>query len=151
MRLFTAAVLPAQIADHLAVALDGVPDVKWVPRDSWHITIGYYGTDDPAVRAEWVRDRIDGLAAPRVWLSGTGNFRDTLVINVSTSDSSLAGLAAALRWNDKHPDYHPHLTIGHGAPIELDYSSPEWMINEVVLLAAEERYRYTVLDRYELS
>jgi 2'-5' RNA ligase len=151
VRLFTAALPPAHIADHLAVALDGVSDVKWVPQDSWHITIGYYGTDDPVTRKAWVRDRIGGLAAPRVSLSGTGNFGDTLLVKVSTPDSSLAELAAALRWSDKHPDYQPHLTIGRGEPLDLAYSGPEWMVNEVVLLGAAERYQYTVLDRYELT
>lgn len=128
-----------------------MPGVKWVPRESWHLTIGYYGTDEPEPRKAWVRERLDGLVAPRISLSDMGNFRDTLLMKVSTPDSSLAGLAAALRGSDKHREYQPHLTIGYGAPLAMDYSGPEWTITEVVLLGASERYRYTVLDRFCFS
>jgi 2'-5' RNA ligase len=150
VRLFTAALPPPEIADHLAAALAGIPGVRWVPRESWHITIGYYGEEEPGPRVDWVRERLAGHSPARLSLSGTGNFGDTLLIRVSTPDSALAGLAAALRWNDKHPDYQPHLTIGRGEPFDLAYESPEWTINEVVLLGARERNQYSVVARHPL-
>jgi RNA 2',3'-cyclic 3'-phosphodiesterase len=84
-------------------------------------------------------------------LSGTGNFGDTLLMLVSTEDSALADAAAALRWNDKHSGYTPHLTIGRGSPVQLAYQGPEWTIDEIVLLGAGRRHEYTVLDRYPIS
>jgi 2'-5' RNA ligase len=143
---------PPAVADHLAAALADIPDVPyWAPREAWHITLGYYGTDDPATRTEWVRERLPGLKAPRVSLGRPGNFGDTLLMTVSTPDSALADLAAALRWDDKHRDFIPHLTIGKGAPLDLSYEGPEWTVDEIVLLGAELRHQYTVLDRYPLS
>ncbi len=152
MRLFTAALPPAEVADHLEAFLKDIPDVPyWAPREAWHITLGYYGAEEPAPRISWVGSRLGGLARPRVSLGRPGNFRDTLLMTVSTKDSALAGLAAALRWDDKHPTYIPHLTIGKGSPLELDYSGPEWTIDEVVLLGAEQRHDYMVVERYPLD
>nr|WP_052478219.1 2'-5' RNA ligase family protein [Kibdelosporangium sp. MJ126-NF4]CEL16790.1 2'-5' RNA ligase [Kibdelosporangium sp. MJ126-NF4]CTQ91981.1 2'-5' RNA ligase [Kibdelosporangium sp. MJ126-NF4] len=147
MRLFTAAIPPPDVLDKLAVALDGTDHTDWVPRDSWHITLGYYGEDDPATRVPWVRERMQGLVAPKVSLTDAGNFGNTLWIGVSRVDPAFNALGAALRFNDRH-DWHPHLTIGHGDPLDLPYSSPEWTIGEVVLLGADRRYEYTVVDRF---
>jgi RNA 2',3'-cyclic 3'-phosphodiesterase len=150
VRLFTAAVPPQAVLDHLTAALDGVDNVDWVPRSSWHITLGYYGEDDPETRVPWVRQQFEGLAAPTVSLSDAGNFGRTLWIGVSAVDSSFAALGQALRWNDRH-EWHPHLTIGHGEPLRLPYSSPQWTIDEVVLLGADRRYEYTVVDRLRFA
>jgi 2'-5' RNA ligase len=153
VRLFTAAVPPPHVADHLATFLSTVPELDyWAPREAWHITIGYYGPEeDVAGRGVWVRDRLPGLKAPRVSLRDTGNFGETLLMRVSTSDSALQDLGAALRWDDKHPTYVPHLTIGRGRPLDLPYEGPEWTVDEIVLLGAERRHDYTVLDRYRLG
>lgn len=149
MRLFTAAVPPPEVADHLAAALADAPDPTFrVPMPAWHITIGYYGEDTPAERAAWVTERASGIAAPRVALGEMANFGETLFMSVT---GDLGPLAAALRWNDKHPVYTPHLTIGKGQVTPLGYRGPEWTVEEVVLLGAEERYEYTVVDRVRLS
>jgi RNA 2',3'-cyclic 3'-phosphodiesterase len=148
VRLFTAAVPPPEVADHLAAALADVPDLTLrLPRAAWHITIGYYGEDLPAERAAWVRAQASGIAAPRLALGEMSNFGETLFMSVT---GELAPLAGALRWNDKHPVYTPHLTIGKGRLTSLGYSGPEWTVDEVVLLGAEQRYEYTVLDRVPL-
>lgn len=152
MRLFTAAVPPEEVADHLAAALADVPGMTYrAPRAAWHITLGYYGQEDPEGRIPWVRSQVDGLVAPRVALGDMGNFGETLLMRVSTSNGALADLAAALRWDDKHPEYTPHLTIGKGVRIPLGYTGPEWTVDEVVLLGAEQRHDYTVLDRVSLA
>lgn len=151
MRLFTAAIPPADVADHLAEALADVPMTYRAPREAWHITLGYYGEEDPDGRIPWVRSRLDGAVPARVSLGGVGNFGDTLVMKVSTADSALSGLNAVLRWDTRHPEYKPHLTVGKGPLVELAYSGPEWTINEVVLLGAERRHEYTVLDRVGLT
>ncbi|ONI70466.1 hypothetical protein ALI144C_48355 [Actinosynnema sp. ALI-1.44] len=150
MRLFTAAIPPREVREHLAEALATTSGADWVPQESWHITIGYYGEDDPAARAPWVRERTQGLAAPRVSLTGAGNFGHTLWMGVSRVDPAFDALGRALRWNDRH-EWHPHLTIGHGDPLALPYESPEWTINEIVLIGAAQRYEYTVLDRFEFA
>jgi RNA 2',3'-cyclic 3'-phosphodiesterase len=149
MRLFTAAIPPPVVIAHLADALDGLPG-DWVPRDSWHITLGYYGEQEPGPRVEWIREQAEGLVAPRVWLTDMTNFprKTTLMMGVSAVDSSFAALGKALRWNDRHESWHPHLTVGHGEPMELAYQSPEWTIEEFVLLGAGRRYEYTVLERF---
>lgn len=151
MRLFTAAIPPPVITAHLAAELDGLPG-NWVPRDSWHITLGYYGEEEPGPRAEWIREQANGLVAPRVSLTGMGHFArtSTLWMGVSAVDSPLAALGKALRFSDRH-EWHPHLTVGHGEPVELDYQSPEWTIDEFVLLGAERRYEYTVLERFRFA
>jgi 2'-5' RNA ligase len=148
VRLFTAAVPPPEVADHLAAALADVPDLTLrLPRTAWHITIGYYGEDLPAERAAWVRARANGVAAPSVALGEMSHFGETLFMSVT---GDLAPLADALRWNDKHPVYTPHLTIGKGRLRSLGYRGPEWTVDEVVLLGAGQRYEYTVLDRVPL-
>ncbi|TCO56745.1 2'-5' RNA ligase family protein [Actinocrispum wychmicini] len=152
MRLFTAALPPPAVADHLAAALDGITGVDyWAPRAAWHITIGYYGEEDPGPRVEWVKERLPGLTPARISLGDSGNFRDTLLMTVSTSDSALAGMAAVLKWNDKHPEFVPHLTIGKGKPLNLAYQGPEWTVDEIVLLGAEERHDYTEVARFPLQ
>jgi 2'-5' RNA ligase len=151
VRLFTAALPPADVADHLAAALAAVPMASRVARDAWHITLGYYGEDDPDERIPWVRARSVGLAPPTVALGDLSNFGETLLMRVSNPDGALAPLAAALRWNDKHPEYTPHLTVGKGTPVVLEYRGPEWTVDEVVLLGAEQRYEYTVLDKVTLG
>jgi RNA 2',3'-cyclic 3'-phosphodiesterase len=152
VRLFTAVVPPVEVADHLEAFLKDLPERPyWAPRDAWHITLGYYGTEEPASRIPWVGSRLAGLARPRISLGRPGNFRDTLLMTVSTKDSALTGLAMALRWDDKHPTYIPHLTIGKGEPLDVAYSGPEWTVDEVLLLGAEQRHDYTVVERYSLD
>jgi 2'-5' RNA ligase len=152
MRLFTAAVPPADVADHLEAALAGVPGLTFrAPRAGWHITLGYYGEDDPMSRIPWVRSRAAGLTTPRVALGDMASFGETVLMRVSTPGEALGKLAAALRWDDKHPEYTPHLTVGKGVPTALGYESPEWTVEEVVLLGAEQRYQYVVLDRVALT
>lgn len=151
MRLFTAAIPPPVVMAHLADELAGLPG-DWVPQDSWHITLGYYGAEDPGPRIEWIRERVADLVAPRVALSDMGHFPGTatLWMGVSAVDSSFAELGAALRWNDRH-EWRPHLTVGHGEPMERGYRSPEWTIDEVVLLGAGRRYEYTVAERFRFA
>jgi RNA 2',3'-cyclic 3'-phosphodiesterase len=151
VRLFTAAIPPPVVVAHLAAELNGLPG-DWVPQDSWHITLGYYGEEDPDARIEWIREQAKGLAAPRVWLTDMASFpqKRTLMMGVSAVDSSFAALGKALRWNDRH-EWHPHLTVGHGELIDLPYQSPEWTIDEFVLLGAGRRYEYTVLERFRFA
>ncbi|MBP2323921.1 2'-5' RNA ligase [Kibdelosporangium banguiense] len=151
MRLFTAAIPPPEVADHLEAALASVPGMTYrAPRAAWHITLGYYGEEDPAGRIPWVRSRLTSVARPRVALAKLGNFGETLLMRVSTPDKRLADLAAVLRWDDKHPEYIPHLTVGRGPLVDLPYAGPEWTVDEVVLLGAEKRHDYTVVDRIGL-
>jgi RNA 2',3'-cyclic 3'-phosphodiesterase len=152
MRLFTAAIPPPEVAADLAALLDGLPG-DWVPRDSWHITLGYYGEEaDTAGRAEWIRAQVEGLTAPEVSLTGVGHFprTATLWMGVSAVDSSFTALGRALRWNDRH-EWSPHLTIGHGEPMDLPYEGPKWTINEFVLLGADLRHSYTVIERFRFD
>jgi RNA 2',3'-cyclic 3'-phosphodiesterase len=143
---------PPEVAAHLADVLDDIPG-DWVPRDSWHITLGYYGEEEPGPRVDWVREKTEGLAAPRISLNDMGHFprSDTLWMGVSAVDSSFAALGQALRWSDKHPVWHPHLTIGHGEPAGLAYQGPEWTVDEFVLLGADLRYSYTVVERFRFA
>jgi 2'-5' RNA ligase len=151
VRLFTAAIPPPVVVAHLAAELNGLPG-DWVPRDSWHITLGYYGEEDPEPRIEWIREQAKGLVVPRVSLTDMGHFARTSTrwMGVSAVDSSFAALGTALRWSDRH-EWHPHLTVGHGEPTEHAYRSPEWTIDEFVLLGAGMRYEYTVLERFRFA
>jgi 2'-5' RNA ligase len=57
-RLFVALPLPEDIADGLASLQEGVPDARWVPSDSFHLTLAFIGDVDGGMQ----RDITEALA-----------------------------------------------------------------------------------------
>ncbi|GAA4413602.1 2'-5' RNA ligase family protein [Actinokineospora soli] len=145
-RYFAAFPLPGEVADHLAAALPPFPpQVRPEPRHHWHITVAYYGPDDPAVRLPWLTERLADHPAPRIRLRGVGGFPGVTWMGV---DADLDALNDAAVVEKESRPYLPHVTIGRQPrpgewyPDLADYTGPEWIAPEVVLYSSEQG-RYT--------
>ncbi|SDC31413.1 RNA 2',3'-cyclic phosphodiesterase [Actinokineospora iranica] len=152
-RLFTALPLPDAAADHLAGQLaDRLPTtpsgLRLIPREQWHITVGFYGEDDPNQRAARLHERVKNLRAPRLSLAGSGTFSGVCWVGVDTGGPALGALAeAADAAAGGHARYTPHLTVARcpkGSPLAEgmaralgDYRGPEWTAGELVLFRSE--------------
>jgi 2'-5' RNA ligase len=162
--LFTAVLLPAQIAEALRVRLAPVqaevPEPRWTPPGQWHITLGFYGEeDDPGARVDWLAKALVGRSAPRLRLEGAGTFSRVLYLGVySDGLTELATVAGAGR---ERP-YLPHLTIARtrdDVPPELPrrlggYLSEPWTATAAVLMRSdrtESGTRYSVVERFPLE
>lgn len=168
MRLFSALVPPAAVVDHLVGWLADrtpalPPELRWIPVQRWHVTLGFFGDDDdPVRRTRWLRRRTAGRPAPALRLAGGGTFPGVLWAGVAADDdrrfTQLARAAGAGRRG-----YRPHLTLARwrsGQP-EKDvltaavagYSGP-WFTPEAVLLMRSEAGRggptYTTVERLPL-
>uniref|UniRef100_UPI00037C9AC2 2'-5' RNA ligase family protein n=1 Tax=Saccharomonospora saliphila TaxID=369829 RepID=UPI00037C9AC2 len=88
-RLFTAVVPSAEAITALRRELDRHPRVagdgrlRWMTVRQWHVTLGFYGDDDPGAREAWVRARLAGLRAPVMRMRGAGSFPGVLWTGIS--------------------------------------------------------------------
>ena len=75
MRLFVALDLPRAMRTRLSFLAGGLPGVRWVPPENYHVTLRCIG-ELPAWRAEEVDDALAGLRAPgfTLQLAGVGTF-----------------------------------------------------------------------------
>ena len=75
MRLFVALDLPASMRTRLSFLAGGVPGVRWVRPENYHVTLRFIG-ELPGWRAEEVDQALAGLRAPgfTVQLAGVGTF-----------------------------------------------------------------------------
>ncbi|MGQ0841161.1 RNA 2',3'-cyclic phosphodiesterase [Actinokineospora sp.] len=166
-RLFSALLLPAPVADHLADYLAASPSPQSVglratPREQWHITVGFYGEDDPVERTRVLRDRVPNVPAPRLALAGAGAFPGVCwmgVRPVADADAeSLRVLAAAA---GAAADFTPHVTVARGSTradaagrLGRDlggYLGPEWVPDALVLFRSDlgsHGPHYTPIDRF---
>lgn len=180
MRLFAALVPPppvlrALVAELARYRLPGSQETRWAPRESWHITLAFYGDDSARARAEWLAPRLTGFAPLRLELRGAGTFPGVLWAGVGGDLDGLhqlglaagAGAPGPARSADPGRPYHPHLTLARWrAPREPDavrrvlrgmtgYRGPSWLAADVVLMRSETApggpRRYTVQERFELS
>jgi RNA 2',3'-cyclic 3'-phosphodiesterase len=177
-RLFSAVELPELAAMDLRTQLASVqPDVdalSWVPPDSWHITLGFYGNrEHPDRRGPWLRRRLDGLASPRVRLRCSGGFPGVLWIGVEpanpSAEQALNAVAAAARPEDQTDEleFRPHVTVArwrrgpYRNPLAeqasralASYTGPWWTATEVVLFRSQLRPDgpvYSALERVQLK
>jgi 2'-5' RNA ligase len=157
-RLFSALVPPASVLDHLAARPADGP-VHWIPRERWHITLGFFGDDDdPDQRARWLRRRVEGQPAPTLRLAGAGTFQHVLWVGVVADGAGFAALAQAAGADSSQ--YRPHLTLARwnrtapddDALIDLfaGYTGP-WFTPTEVLLMRSELGAYTTVDRLPLA
>ncbi len=177
VRLFSAIELPAPVRDELADRLTAVrsasPDLRWLPPERWHITLGFYGDrEHPDRRGAWFRERARSLRPSRVRLRAAGRFPGVLWIGVNALDgdnaAALRRLAGML--GDEHLDqlaFVPHVTVARWkrgragneaatrAAAALDgYRGQWWLTSEVVLFRSDptpDGPVYTALDRVALS
>lgn len=168
-RLFTALLPPEPVLASLRQELDRHPGdrggrrVRWTTMAQWHVTLGFYGTDDPVAREDWLRPRLAGLAAPTLWLEGAGTFRGVLWTGVL--GEGLRDVAEAARPDHEERAFHGHLTLARGPAQGVlgrwrraltGYRSPEWTATEVVLMRSDsggpgQGPRYTVVERFPLG
>lgn len=170
MRLFSAVVPPAAALDELDTAVRqaraAVGELRWIPQRSWHVTLCFYGEDDPEARAAWLGDRLAAAPARPLSLTGSGTFPGVLWVGVS---GELADLASAAGADDDPRPYHPHLTLarwrrdrGRRAAAEAavaaeslaSFRGAAWQVAEVVLIRSElsrAGARYAVHHRHPLT
>lgn len=164
MRLFTALVPPEAAVRSLAGALRDVPaapGVRWIAAEQWHVTLGFFGDDDPASRDVWLRPRLAGMMAPRIHLAGAGTFRGVLWCGVAGDE--LGTLAEAAGADNTERAFHPHVTLARGHPpgglgnlvsYLADHAGPSWLATQVVLMRSDRGHTgatYTPVARYPLE
>ncbi|TGY76437.1 RNA 2',3'-cyclic phosphodiesterase, partial [Cellulomonas shaoxiangyii] len=136
MRLFAAVWPPADVLDHLDLALasvrprgpGGEEGLRWTAREAWHLTAAFYGSVPDAL-ADDLAEGLDGLAAGsapfELALRGAGVFSHrTLWVGVGGDVEAMTRLAAGARdvgdaagaRPDDRARNRPHLTVGRARP-----------------------------------
>lgn len=146
----------------LLAAFRGVDDrLRFTPAERWHITLRFYGEDDPATRAQWLRDRVSALPAPRLRLAGAGTFPGVFFAGVDTDGPSEAVALRKLAFAaGAERRYRAHLTLARWrspevsrerlTPLLEGYAGP-WFVPDAVALVRSEAGEYRVLDRMPLT
>ena len=144
--------LDARVAAVAGIAEAIVPDLRWTPRQNWHITLCFHGEDDIDARWSALLPRLTGLVAPRLRLAGGGTFGGVLWVGVRGAEpgdaTALADLAEAAGADPV--DFTAHLTVarwrsGPGARIDArglagllaDYTGEWFAPSDVVLMRSE--------------
>lgn len=75
LRLFVALALPAALKTQLALLAGGIPGVRWVPPENYHLTLRFIGEVEPW-RAEEADEALAAIRAPgfELALRGVGHF-----------------------------------------------------------------------------
>lgn len=75
MRLFVALALPEQIRFRLSLLCGGLPGVRWVPEENFHLTLRFLGEVDGGTMQD-IDAALAGLRAPgfEMELAGVGHF-----------------------------------------------------------------------------
>jgi RNA 2',3'-cyclic 3'-phosphodiesterase len=134
LRLFLAAEVPEGVKTALGVAIEPwrrtLPGARWIPPESWHITLKFLGPTDPQ-RLQWIEEAIGSVASAHapaeVQLANLGAFpaagrARVLWAGVEDADHRLAALAADLQvaLGDAFPSearsFHAHLTVARSDP-----------------------------------
>jgi 2'-5' RNA ligase len=176
VRLFSAIELPdpvrEELADRLASVRSSTSDLRWIPPERWHITLGFYGDREHADRrGAWFRDRATSLRPSRVRLRAAGLFPGVLWMGVHALDgdnaAALRRLAGTLGEQTDELAFVPHVTVARwrrGRPgnevaarvaAALDgYRGQWWLTSEVALFRSDpapDGPVHTALDRVVLS
>jgi 2'-5' RNA ligase len=139
--------------------------LRWSAPVHWHVTLGFFGADEPAARVDWLAGRLAGRPAPRVRLTGAGTFPGVLWLGVE--GEGLAELAEAAGSGLEDRAYRPHLTLARFPPEEpaegarweqalKGFETEFWTVGEVVLMASEwgpgkvTESPYRVIERWPL-
>jgi 2'-5' RNA ligase len=125
MRLFVAIAIDQRTADQIEAWCDSLkpaaPQLRWQPRESWHITLKFLGATPPERLAQ-VIEALRPIAPPafEVQVGGFGFFSRAGVFFTSVVLSpKLQALAAAIDramngcgYKLEAIEYHPHVTLG---------------------------------------
>lgn len=123
MRLFVALDLPSVLRTRLSFLAGGLPGVRWVPPENYHLTLRFIG-ELPGWRAEEVDQALARIRAPgfALQLNGVGTFAKagritTLYIGVERNaalEHLQAKVERALQHAGVEPDrarFIPHVTM----------------------------------------
>lgn len=162
--LFSALLPPDDVVEQVAEALGEPGDgLRWEPPERWHVTLAYYGHDDPDTRAAWLADRLAGRRAVDVRLEKAETFPGVLWLTVAGSE--LTPLAHAAGADAEARPYTAHLTLAR-FPREdpglaarwtgrlARFTSRRWTAGEVALMTSEREPggpRYRVARAFELD
>jgi 2'-5' RNA ligase len=138
MRLFSAVALPADIRAALMRLSGGLPDVRWVEPDDYHLTLAFFGDIDADV-AEDLAEALAAIDMPPfdITLTGLGTFgtgSPRAIVALATRDLSLLALEAKHRAiitrlgiPEGARKYTPHVTLARlrriPAPTVADWMS----------------------------
>ncbi|RSM60814.1 RNA 2',3'-cyclic phosphodiesterase [Amycolatopsis sp. WAC 01376] len=165
MTLFSALIPPDGVLDEVAAAL-GTPEdegFRWTTRESWHITLGFYGEDDADERGERLAGRLAGAGSIDLRLEKAATFPGVLWLSVAgTGLHELATKAGA--GNEGRP-YVAHLTLARfprdrpeaaSAWVErlAGFTSETWTATEAVLMSSDHEQgssRYRMIRSYALD
>jgi RNA 2',3'-cyclic 3'-phosphodiesterase len=130
VRLFVGITPTAEALAHASGALPELaPDLRWVPRERWHVTLAFLGEVDPD-RVPALAVRLDAVAAEHAPLAGlrlahAGTFRGVLWLGIEPSERHSAAdrLARAVQREmraggipvERRP-WRAHLTIARWRP-----------------------------------
>jgi RNA 2',3'-cyclic 3'-phosphodiesterase len=149
VRLFAAVVPPPDALAHLEAAIDPVraahPDLQWVPRGRWHLTLAFYGEVEEAAVPR-LRRRISRAArageALSLRLAGAGHFGGrALWVGLQGQRDELRALARGVAVDGR--PYRPHLTVARvrrdsdpraAAMLLTSYDGPGWTARELLLV-----------------
>ncbi|MGW4485483.1 RNA 2',3'-cyclic phosphodiesterase [Amycolatopsis sp. NPDC004368] len=162
MRLFTALVPPPDVVAAVAAVLgEPGPGLRWSAAEDWHVTLAYYGEDDPDERVADLVPALAGRTSVDVRLTGPGTFPGVLWLGVA--GEGLARLAEAAGADRDDRPYRPHLTLARFARDRPSAAEPwarrlagfagrSWTADEVVLMggAGTPGPRYRVLRTFPL-
>ncbi|QDH25906.1 RNA 2',3'-cyclic phosphodiesterase [Neokomagataea tanensis] len=125
MRLFVALDLSAPLRDELALLRGSLPNVQWIPKDNYHLTLRFIG--EVTSRAE--QEEIDLALGQLSWapfelsLLGAGlrehTKTDTLIIHIEQNDaltalqSQIEKLLRRAGCDTLKKRFHPHIALGH--------------------------------------
>jgi len=151
VRLFVAVAPPPDVLADVDAALGAVrglqPELRWIPRERWHLTLAFYGEVPDASLAgvaDMVGERLSrGPDGPlELFFAGAGQFaRRAMWVGVDGEVDQLRRLAKAVN-TDRRP-YRAHLTVarlrgGHDAsPVVAamtSYAGPRWRVGAVHLV-----------------
>ena len=175
-RLFVAIPIPDEAARAVQTAIEPwqrlLPEVRWVSRANWHVTVRFLGATDPTLM-RWIRQRlalvsattapfdtrIDGvgafgsLLAARVLWAGIDDAEERMAALAGATQDSLASeLAPASR------SFTPHVTVGRSdLPIVLPQAfgatpleSEHFRVDSLVLMRSHLRRPVPLYERVEV-
>jgi len=165
MPVFSALIPPEGVLDQVAAALGtpGGEGFRWSARENWHITLGFYGADDPAERGEWLAGRLAGAGPVGLRLEKAATFPGVLWLSVS--GTGLHELAAKAGAGSEGRPYVAHLTLARfprdrpdaaSAWVErlAGFTSETWTATEAVLMSSDREQgvsHYRVTRSYALN
>lgn len=178
VRLFVAVWPPDQALAGLEAAVAPIasrhPELKWQPRERWHITVTFIGDvgdeREPAARAAVERAVAAVPVGGPVRLAAAGTFGRLLWVGLEPLPSPLQPLARACgrelrdaRFALERRRWSPHLTLARarGEATGLlecrralaGYAGPTWDVAELTLVASKPGPDpvYEVLARYPVT